>query len=106
MTHEKRSLTEEIQVAGHELVDQMQALVQQGNAKRVTIHTEDGHELISVPLTVGVIGGGLVALSAPVLAGLGALAALISHARLVVTPSDAPESTRLPVSPQDSDELV
>lgn len=107
MTHEKRTFTEEIDVAGHELVDRMQELVRQGNARRVAIHAEDGHELISVPLTVGVLGGGLMALSAPVLAGLGALAALVTHARLVVTPSDAARSAELerpPASAPGSDE--
>jgi Domain of unknown function (DUF4342) len=81
----KSMFVKEIEVAGRDLVEQIQELVRQGNARRVTVHAEDGHELLSVPLTVGVALGGLVTLSAPVLAGLGALAAMVSHARLVVT---------------------
>jgi Domain of unknown function (DUF4342) len=85
MTEEHNTFGKELQVAGKDLVTQIQELVRQGNARRVTVHAEDGHELLSVPLTVGVVAGGLVTLSAPVLAGLGALAALVSHVRLVVT---------------------
>uniref|UniRef100_UPI002869C13B DUF4342 domain-containing protein n=1 Tax=Deinococcus sp. TaxID=47478 RepID=UPI002869C13B len=85
MTKEQSTFGQELQVAGKDLVNQIQELVRQGNARRVSIHAEDGHELLSVPLTVGVVAGGLVTLSAPVLAGLGALAAMVSHARLVVT---------------------
>jgi Domain of unknown function (DUF4342) len=81
----------EVKVAGEDLVAQVQELVKQGNARRVSIHAEDGHELLSVPLTVGVIAGGLVTLSAPVLAGLGALAAMVSHARLVITHEAEPK---------------
>lgn len=98
MTKEQSTFAKEIQVAGRDLVDQVQELVKQGNARRVSIHAEDGHELLSVPLTVGVVAGGLVTLSAPVLAGLGALAAMVSHARLVVTHEAAPEDRNSVVS--------
>lgn len=84
MTEQQQSFVKEVEVAGRDLVEQVQNLVREGNARRVSIHAEDGHELLSVPLTVGVALGGLVTLSAPVLAGLGALAAMVSHARLVV----------------------
>jgi Domain of unknown function (DUF4342) len=85
MTTHKQTFARELEVTGQELVEQIQELLRQGNTRRVTIHAEDGHELLSVPLTVGVVAGGLVTLSAPVLAGLGALAAMVSHARLIVT---------------------
>ena len=99
MTKEKSTFGKEFEVAGSELVEQIQELVRQGNARRVTIHADDGHELLSVPLTVGVALGGLVALSAPVLAGLGALAAMVSHVRLVVTHEPEPGPGKVENSP-------
>jgi hypothetical protein len=108
MTKEKSTFIKEIEVAGSDLVEEVQELVRQGNARRVTIHAEDGHELLSVPLTVGVALGGLVALSAPVLAGLGALAAMVSHARLVVThePEAGPEETEARPPPEQHDKAA
>ncbi len=91
MTEEKRTFVEELEVAGKDLVERIRELARQGNARHVSIHAEDGKELIRVPLTLGVVADGLVTLSAPVLAGLGALAALVSHVRLVVTHDAAPK---------------
>ena len=44
----------------------------------------DGDVAIDVPLAVGAIAGGAVVLAAPVLAALGALAALVSHVKITV----------------------
>jgi hypothetical protein len=46
----------------------------------VVIKNEDGCSLIDIPLTVGVVG----ALLAPQLAAIGAIAALIARATLLV----------------------
>lgn len=81
----QHTVVEELEVTGKDLVSRVVELVQDGNARRVTIYTQDGDELLSMPLTHGVVVGGLSTLSAPVLGGLGALAALVTHARLVVT---------------------
>ncbi len=87
---EERTFVEELEVTGQDLVRRMHELVEDGSTRRVTIYAEDGTELMSMPLTVGVVAGGLVTLSAPALAGLGALAALVSKVRLEVTRSPAP----------------
>lgn len=87
----KRTWVEEVEVAGHELVDRVEQLLQEGRTKRVVIRTQDGRELMSVPLTFGVVAGGILTLGAPLLAALGAAAALLSKVRLeVVREADAP----------------
>ena len=85
MTAEERTFVEELEVAGQDLVRRIRELVQDSAARRVTISAEDGTELMSLPLTFGVVAGGLVTLSAPALAGLGALAALVTRVHLSVT---------------------
>lgn len=81
----KRSFVEEIEVSGSNLVDRFKDLVQEGNTRRVVIKTQDGNELMTVPLTFGVVAGGLVAWAAPLLAALGALAGIVSRVKLEVT---------------------
>lgn len=74
------SHTEEFEVNGEEILSTIKDLVHEGNIRRVVIKNEDGRSLIDIPLTVGVVG----ALLAPQLAAIGAIAALVSHATLVV----------------------
>ena len=71
---------EEFRVRGEGLVEKVKELVHEGNIRRVLIIDGDGKTLLDIPLTLGVIG----ALVAPQLAALGALAALVSDATIVV----------------------
>ena len=85
MTSEDLTFIEELEVTGQDLVQRVRELVQDSNTRRVTIFAQDGDELLSMPLTFGVIAGSFITMSAPALAGLGALAAIVSHVRLEVT---------------------
>jgi hypothetical protein len=71
---------EEFRVRGEVLVEKVKELVHEGNIRRVMIVDGDGKTLLDIPLTLGVLG----ALVAPQLAALGALAALVSDATIVV----------------------
>ena len=79
-----RTWVERIEVAGNQLIDRVEELVREGNTKRVVIRTSDGNELMTVPLTFGVVAGGLITLSAPMLAALGAVTGLVSRVTLEV----------------------
>ena len=48
--------TEEFKVSGERLVDKVKELVREGNARKITVKNDDGHSLIEIPLTVGVVG--------------------------------------------------
>ena len=87
---EKRGKTwsEEIVVAGNELVDRIKLLLQQGNVRRLIIKKPDGTALMEVPLTAGAMVGGALVIVAPVLAALGALAALLAEVKVEVVRSD------------------
>lgn len=79
MTNEKTT-QEEFKINGRDLVDKVKELIQEGNVRRIIIKDRDGKTLVELPVTVGVVG----AIIAPVLAALGAIAALVTECTIVV----------------------
>lgn len=65
---------------GENLLKKIKELITEGNIRKITISDKSGKELMSFPLTIGVVG----ALLAPVLAAVGALAALIGECSITV----------------------
>lgn len=65
---------------GENLLKKVKELIAEGNIRKITIADKEGKELMSFPLTIGVVG----AIFAPVLAGIGAVAALIGECSIVV----------------------
>jgi hypothetical protein len=74
------SRTEEFHVNGEELLGKIKSILHEGNIRRVIIKDKDGKVLIEFPLTFGVVGFVL----APTLAAVGAIAALVTEATVVV----------------------
>jgi hypothetical protein len=72
--------TEEHRVTGEGLVARVKELVRQGNIRRIIVKNDEGHILMEIPLTVGVVGAVLL----PTLVALGAIAALATHYTLVI----------------------
>jgi len=81
---EEDTWTEEIEVAGSELVGCVKDLIQEGNVCRLIIRNPNDDVLLEVPLTTGIAVGGVVTLLAPVGAALGALAALLAKVKVGV----------------------
>ncbi|MFN8426828.1 MAG: DUF4342 domain-containing protein [Anaerolineales bacterium] len=77
---EEKFRTEEFRVDGEELLRKVKNLINEGNIRRVIIKDKDGKVVFEIPLTFGVVG----ALIAPQLAAIGAIAALLSEATVVV----------------------
>jgi hypothetical protein len=71
--------TEAIQVKGGEIIDRVKALMYEGNVRRVVIK-QDERTIVEFPLTIGVVG----AMIAPVLAAVGAIAALVTECTIEV----------------------
>jgi len=65
---------------GEQLLNKIKDLIAEGNVRKITIKDKHGKELMTFPLTIGVVG----AMLAPVLAAVGALAALIGECTLSV----------------------
>ena len=72
--------TEEFRVNGEELIARIKNLIKEGNIRRVIIKDKEGKTVFEIPLTFGVVG----ALIAPQLAAIGAIAALLTEATVVV----------------------
>lgn len=76
---------ETIKIEGGQLVDQIRRLVHEGNVRRIIV--KQGERTVAeFPLTVGVIGVVL----APVLAAVGALAALLTECTIEVERVETP----------------
>lgn len=71
---------EEFSVNGEQLLAKVKELLRQGNIRRVIIKDKSGKVLVEFPLTIGVVG----AVLAPTLAAVGAVAALVTEATIVV----------------------
>ncbi|HAT03448.1 MAG TPA: hypothetical protein DCS29_01565 [Candidatus Magasanikbacteria bacterium] len=71
---------EEYTISGDKLVSKIKEIVKEGNARKIIIKKEDGETLIEFPLTIGAVG----VLAAPIVAAIGALAALVSNCTIIV----------------------
>ncbi len=71
---------ESFTLSGENLLKKVKELIAEGNIRKITITDKSGKELMSFPLTIGVVG----ALLAPVLAAVGALAALVGECNITV----------------------
>ena len=76
--------TEEYKVTAEGAVAKIKGLIAEGNVRRIIIQTEEGKTLIEFPLTVGVAAAAGVLLLAPLLAAVGALAAIVTDLTIVV----------------------
>jgi hypothetical protein len=72
--------TESFRIQGENLLKKVNELIKEGNVRRITIKDKNGKNLVVLPLTLGVVGAAI----APVLAGVGAIAALIGECTITV----------------------
>ena len=74
---------EKFTVSGSQLVDKVKQLIHEGNIRKVRIiHKEK--TVFEIPLTIGAPATAIVILAAPVLAALGAFAALVTECTIEV----------------------
>ena len=71
---------ESFTIYGENLLNKVKELIAEGNVRKISIHEKSGKELMSFPLTFGVVG----VVFAPVLAAIGALAALVGECNITV----------------------
>lgn len=72
--------TEEFKLEGGKVLDKIKELIHQGNIRRIILRSEEGKTYLEIPLTVGLVGAALL----PVLAAVGALAAVVTRMVIVV----------------------
>jgi len=81
---------EEFRVKGEELVEKVKQLIHEGNVRKLIIKDEDGKVYLEIPVTFGIIG----ALIAPMLAAVGAVAALVANLRVEVVRNEEPPAEK------------
>jgi hypothetical protein len=79
-----KTVVEEIQVLGRDLVDKVRELIHEGNVQRVVVKDEHGNTFVEIPVTVAAVG----AIVAPLLAAIGAISALVAKFTIVVVRSE------------------
>ena len=77
---DSKSNKEEFKVKGEDLIGKVKEIIRAGNVRRLIIKDKDDKTLIEIPLTVGVVG----IVIAPVLAAVGAIAALVTECTILV----------------------
>ena len=97
-----KTFTQEMDVAGHQLVAEVNRLAAEGNVRRLQIKTEKGDVFLAVPLTAGAVAGGVVAIAAPWLAVIAAIAGLVAKVKLEVVREAPPDAPPPPAKSGDS----
>jgi hypothetical protein len=77
---EEKPRQDEFKVMGEDLLKTIRNLIHEGNYRRILIRNEEGHTLLEIPLTLGLVG----ALVMPVFAAVGAMAAMASGFSIIV----------------------
>lgn len=79
-TNQENEKTEEYVLDGDKVVAKLREIIAAGNARRIILKNEKDETLMEIPLTFVAVG----AVLAPVLAAVGALAALVTKCKIVV----------------------
>jgi hypothetical protein len=77
---------ESVRLRGEAFVDKVKELLHEGNVRRLIIRNEAGHAVMEIPVTAGVIA----AVLAPILAAVGAVAALANDWTIEVQHREPP----------------
>jgi hypothetical protein len=85
---QQHSITEKVTLSGNQLVDYVKNLIAAGNVRRLIIRKPNDEVLLEIPLTAGVAVGGALTAMAPVLAALGAMAALLTQVKVEIVRAD------------------
>ena len=71
---------EQFKIYGYELLGKVKELIKKGNIERLIIKNEKGKVIMEVPMTIAFVG----AVAAPMIAAIGAVAALVNRCTLEV----------------------
>lgn len=82
--------TEEFEVTLGNVVNKVMELIREGNVRKISLRQE-GKTLVEIPVNAGLTIGVITALVAPLLLGVGALAAVLTKVTVVVERPPKPE---------------
>jgi len=70
-------------ISGSQLVEKIKQLIKEGNIRKVRV-IHEGRTILEIPLTIGAPVAAITILAAPVLAAIGAFAALVTECTIEV----------------------
>ena len=76
----KKTTKQVFKINSEEILKKIKHIIEEGNVRRISVKDKEGKMIAEFPLTVGVVG----AVLAPVLAALGAIAALATECSIVI----------------------
>ncbi|WRS30856.1 DUF4342 domain-containing protein [Actinomycetaceae bacterium MB13-C1-2] len=79
-----QSFSEKFADASDQLSAKVKELIEEGNVRRIIVRNAEGTELLNLPLNGGAIVGGVLALAAPLVATVGAVATLASPLKVEI----------------------
>jgi hypothetical protein len=82
--NETNEVVEELTLKGSEVVEYIKNLVRKGNVRTLIVRKSNGDEIMSLPLTAGVVGAAAVVVIAAPLAILAAIVAFMAEVKLEV----------------------
>ncbi len=82
----------EFKVKGKELLEKVEELIKEGNARRIIIKDDKGRTFIEIPVTIGILG----AVFAPILTAVGALAGMAANFTIEVIRKEDEETKKQP----------
>ena len=82
--------TERFTILGSQLIDKVKQLIHEGNIRKVRV-LHEGRTVLEIPLSIGAPAAAIGILAAPVLAALGAFAALVTECTIEVEKIEKPD---------------
>lgn len=86
----EKGSTEEFEVTFSNVIGKITELIHEGNVRQIILKRE-GRTLVEIPLNAGLTVGAITALVAPLLVGVGAIAAVVTKVTIVVERVPEPE---------------
>lgn len=84
-------MTEKYTVSGEEVLEKVKKLIHEGNIRRIRL-IHQGKTIIDIPLTIGAGAAAITIMAAPLLAAVGAFAALVTECTIEVEKVDEKKS--------------
>jgi|GEM_PF-2732169 len=78
---------EEFKLSSGTVIDKVKELVKKGNVRKIIVKTDTGRSLVEIPLTVGVVGGVVGTITAPLFTVLGVVGVFAARLTIVVEKS-------------------
>jgi len=83
MTNNEKTKSEKFTVSGDQVVEKIKRLIHEGNIRRVRLIYKE-KTVFDIPLTIGAPAAAAIIMAAPVLAAIGAFAALVTECTIEV----------------------